>query len=365
MDSLHTSSSSGSLLMRVAAVRHWFVFCLFCFCRFFSRCWSNISSPSLNLLEAGTKTASRVVFLSFSLSSFRLLVWLWALQMTDGWADSCPQLTLHSGRSYPGIPERPGSRTGTRPEREKPNNSAVKTAALLRSQKLKYLLRLLPLGQHWAEPLPRSAPWPASACAAFWQSGRYPPLLRSASSPGRYSGWWRHLSAPHRHYSRTGTEHHQAPPLQRGLCQHTFFLRLTCSEQRLAHPGQTAPWFCGLVRWNRWSPPQIWARPAPASRWTGTGAPFATGHPAGGRKEGNAKRDEVILLKILLKDGLLAVSTAKTISSSFSLMITAIWSWISGHAWLGAGTSACLLCLSAAQQAITSLLLCTAFQTPS
>lgn len=43
----------------------------------------------------------------------------------------------------------------------------------------------------------------------------------------------------------------------------------------------------------------------------------------GGRKK-KAKRDEEISLKILLKDGLLAISTAKTISSSSSLMIAAI-----------------------------------------
>lgn len=52
--------------------------------------------------------------------------------------------------------------------------------------------------------LPQSAPWLVSVCAAFWQSGRCPPPLRNASSPGQYSEWWRHLSAPHQHYSGEG-----------------------------------------------------------------------------------------------------------------------------------------------------------------
>lgn len=51
--------------------------------------------------------------------------------------------------------------------------------------------------------LPQSAPWPVSVCAAFWQSGRCPPPPRSASSPARYSEWWRPLSAPRQHYRRT------------------------------------------------------------------------------------------------------------------------------------------------------------------
>lgn len=54
---------------------------------------------------------------------------------------------------------------------------------------------------HAVQCLPQSAPWLVSVCAAFWQSGRCPPPLRNASSPGQYSEWWRHLSVPRQHYS--------------------------------------------------------------------------------------------------------------------------------------------------------------------
>lgn len=39
---------------------------------------------------------------------------LWTSKQKDGWMVVC-SLTLHSGQSYPGTREQPGSRTGTRP----------------------------------------------------------------------------------------------------------------------------------------------------------------------------------------------------------------------------------------------------------
>lgn len=57
---------------------------------------------------------------------------------------------------------------------------------------------------HAARRLPQSAPWLVSVSAAFWQSGKCPPPLRNASSPGQYSGWWRHLSARRQHYGHEG-----------------------------------------------------------------------------------------------------------------------------------------------------------------
>lgn len=53
---------------------------------------------------------------------------------------------LHSGQSFPGTPELPGNRAGTRPP---------------------------------------SAPWPAAGSAASSRSGRCPPRPRTASAPGR------------------------------------------------------------------------------------------------------------------------------------------------------------------------------------
>lgn len=134
--------------------------------------------------------------------------------------------------------------------------------------------------------LPQSAPWLVSVCAAFWLFGRCPPLLRNASSPGRYSEWWRHLSAQLQHWKENTftlyTASRSTSPIWRLNSQQ---LRrraqpITCSERRWVRPDRTAPWFCALVRWSRWSLPRTWARLARASRWTGTGAPFSTGHPA-------------------------------------------------------------------------------------
>lgn len=53
----------------------------------------------------------------------------------------------------------------------------------------------------------------------------------------------------------------------------------TCSAPWSVRPGRTAPLFCALGRWSRWNPLLIWARPARASRWTGTAAPSGTDRP--------------------------------------------------------------------------------------
>ncbi len=144
---------------------------------------------------------------------------------------------------------------------------------------------------------------------------------------------------------------------------------LTCSERWLVHPGQTAPWFCALGQWNRWSPLQIWARLVRANQWTGTDALSVIGHPEGVRKwweqrhKKNKKRKlacwsdgvseifsthikmfipemcscclcEVIISKGLFKELLLAVLTEEWDSARqypfLPLMITVIWPWISG-----------------------------------
>lgn len=47
--------------------------------------------------------------------------------------------------------------------------------------------------------VPQSAPWLVSVSAAFWQSGKCPLPLRSASSPARCSEWWRPPCDPRQH----------------------------------------------------------------------------------------------------------------------------------------------------------------------
>lgn len=97
----------------------------FFFC--FVRCWSDIPSPSLHPLKAGTKKRCLGSSPSLVVSLVSLIVDLADDGRAGGRVVVAP-LTLHSGRSYPGIPERPGSRTGTRPEREKSNSGVVKIA---------------------------------------------------------------------------------------------------------------------------------------------------------------------------------------------------------------------------------------------
>lgn len=55
---------------------------------------------------------------------FHLLVCLWTLKLKDGWM-VVSSLTLHSGQSYPGTREQPGSRTGTHPGKEKEDVDAI------------------------------------------------------------------------------------------------------------------------------------------------------------------------------------------------------------------------------------------------
>lgn len=101
------TSSSGEVLMSVGAVRHRFLVAVF-IVAFCPCCWCRISLPE------------RVQCLcNFSLS-FSCLTWfvcLWTSKQKDGRID-VTSLTLHSGQSYPGTPEQPGSRTGTHPVTE-------------------------------------------------------------------------------------------------------------------------------------------------------------------------------------------------------------------------------------------------------
>lgn len=62
----------------------------------------------------------------FSLLSFffRLFFLFVDLEARDGWT-VVSSLTLHSGRSYPGTPEQPGSRTGTHPAWEEHNRQSI------------------------------------------------------------------------------------------------------------------------------------------------------------------------------------------------------------------------------------------------
>lgn len=69
-------------------------------------------NSSLNL--APSKGSTFMLFQAVFLL-FHVLVCLWTSKQKDWWM-VVSSLTLHSGQSYPGTPERPGSRTGTHPK---------------------------------------------------------------------------------------------------------------------------------------------------------------------------------------------------------------------------------------------------------
>lgn len=109
------TNSSGKLLMSVGTVRHRFLIVVvvllplvlvgvkFIF-------WSSHSLKKCSMF---------LLFQAVPLL-FHLLVCLWTLKLKDGWmVVSSP--TLHSGQSYPGTQEQPGSRTGTHPGKEMEN----------------------------------------------------------------------------------------------------------------------------------------------------------------------------------------------------------------------------------------------------
>lgn len=101
------TSSSGKLQMSVAAVRHRFLVAVFVVV--FCPCWCwirlRVSLPG----KGSMFTLFQAVFLLLD-----LVVCLWTSKQKDGWM-VVSSLTLHSGQSYPGTREQPGSRTGTRP----------------------------------------------------------------------------------------------------------------------------------------------------------------------------------------------------------------------------------------------------------
>lgn len=110
------TNSSGKLLMSVGTVRHRFLIV--------------VVVVSLPLVLVGAKFIFRsshswkkcsmsLLFQAVPLL-FHSLVCLWTLKLKDGWmVVSSP--TLHSGQSYPGTREQPGSRTGTHPGKEMEN----------------------------------------------------------------------------------------------------------------------------------------------------------------------------------------------------------------------------------------------------
>lgn len=106
------TSSSAKLLMSVVAVRHRFLVAVFVVALFFCPCWCKISSLSLT---AGKKKLFNVHVVSRRLSlCFTRWFVSWTLKLKNGWM-VVSSLTLHSGQSYPGTREQPGSRTGTHP----------------------------------------------------------------------------------------------------------------------------------------------------------------------------------------------------------------------------------------------------------
>lgn len=102
-----------SSLMSAAAVTHRFSCCCLCCCFLSLLVW--ISSFSLVPRKKKGLMFTLLSFLALVLFIFCSLVSLLTSRQKDGLM-VVSSLTLHSGQSYPGTPEQPGSRTGTHPQ---------------------------------------------------------------------------------------------------------------------------------------------------------------------------------------------------------------------------------------------------------